>query len=1037
MLPLTTTENQKKRKSDGLDNNPHPPKQANYADSTEDTPMRNRITYWNVQWRAPQTKKHKTWDGDSVVAITSSAEGGVWCTLYDGERNILSRSRLKLFSVKIGDTFKMGEKEYEVDFQISRKDFDSGMYFAGKTSSVPVPCSSAPSPAAKKPFARITPSTTVRKGISLHPVNLIKQTARTETVDDLPKAKSTEHDAYWTINWSKAGSSKKNKSWENDGYLMFNESSVSMLSESGKSLGTSTWKGPQPYEGLECHLNGKQVRLDKPVSLKEIPTTMKDNDLESVQIQENAPAVLPPPKKFVAPVSFYGAPPPKVPSVAPRHDPDAEGAIVLKAPNKAHEVKYNKRNRPVVPVVLDPSLAKHLRPHQVEGVKFMYECVMGMRKHEGQGCILADEMGMGKTLQTVTLIWTLLKQSPYATGSPVMGKCLIACPVSLVNNWKKEFQKWLGRDRVGIFVGDKDKTVIKQFVNSKIHQVLVIGYERLKGVMNDLVYCQPPIGLIVCDEGHRLKSAQSKVNQMFDKLKVGRRIILSGTPIQNNLEELHAMTDFCNPGLLDDYSSFKRLYENPIMKSRTPGCSKKELELGNTRSAQLLAICNSFVLRRDAGILNNYLPPKFEYVVFVKPTELQLSVYAQILEPTSLNTLMKGPMARSLAMINKLTKISNSPLLLRVKDDDLKIDENENSDAGSSSNVQDAVRLLPKGASLDDVSLSGKLTALADILGQLRKNTEEKCIVVSHYTSALDAIQAYCDKKRYTYVRLDGRVPATKRQPIVDSFNKSPQKECFIFLLSAKAGGVGLNLIGASRLVLVDSDWNPSHDLQAMARIHRDGQKRPVYIYRLLTTGTIDEKIYQRQIIKMGLSDCLMAGQSRDGSNSKTDSFSPEDLRDLFNVHSRTPCHTHDLLGCICAGPAIVSQNKDEDSDSENPIGWMIASQVNSSQLDRKYAKKRKAELASLGEWTHINCMIASARSQIHDDILRKLIIPPGVEKALTSDSQTQSRSQRLLEEFDSLVDTDNLKDEEGADMSEVPGGRVTYVFEKRSDSSL
>jgi DNA repair and recombination protein RAD54B len=182
------------------------------------------------------------------------------------------------------------------------------------------------------------------------------------------------------------------------------------------------------------------------------------------------------------------------------------------------------------------------------------------------------------------------------------------------------------------------------------------------------------------------------------------------------------------------------------------------------------------------------------------------------------------------------------------------------------------------------------------LLHQIATTTSEKVVLVSNYTSTLDMLQSLLASLDYTFLRLDGSTPASKRQDLVDRFNRSPPSNSFVFLLSAKAGGVGLNLIGASRLVLFDLDWNPATDVQAMARIHRDGQKRPCYIYRMLTQGAMDEKIFQRQASKTGLADSIVDGKS--GASG----FTKEELRDLFTFDEREGCQTHGLLGCECGG---------------------------------------------------------------------------------------------------------------------------------------
>ncbi|KAH9853466.1 SNF2 family N-terminal domain-containing protein [Lenzites betulinus] len=1026
--------------------------------------------YYMVQWRNPQYKKHKTWDGDAVLVVS-----GGKCTLYDSDNRQLANGRPHgvegTHKLAEGSEFTIGSREVEIDHRLSREDFLSGRCFG--RGGIPDGSSAASKASAAKQFVPLKPKTLngtrnpayimpsaaekEKRGVTLEAVNLVSTEKSSQ--------KTGGKHSYWTANWRKP-QQKKHKTWDGDGYILHEGEKLTLLSDAGLVLGTKKWDGLPLYASYRSFIGNRDVELDSEIARSELPTIVgtsaeppvdpEFNEASSSQSkssflvhtrrtsQEGASASSPSvnspasAKKFIAPSSFYGAAPkPKV--KAPLHNPDAPGAVVMKAPSKEHQTKFNKKNLPVVPVVIDPVVARHLRPHQKEGVQFLYECVMGLRKHEGQGCILADEMGMGKTLQTIALVWTLLKQNPYAGAGPVVGKVLIVCPVTLINNWKNEFHKWLGKDRVGVFVGDKNKSTIKQFLNSKIHQVLVIGYERLRTVIDELAYCNPPIGLIVCDEGHRLKSANNKTSTMFEALRTPRRVILSGTPIQNELSEFHAMADFCNPGLLDDYSTFKRVYETPILKSRAPGCSSKESELGEARSAQLTTIAKSFVLRREATILKQYLPPKHEYVVFITPTQLQLSIFEKMLSSDKLDNLVRNSTAESLALINMLTKISNSPILLKATADQARLKAQQTGDTVKRNAIEEALKLLPERAQVDDLSLSGKLSALATLLRALHKHTEEKCIIVSHYTSTLNIIEAYCKKKSYTYNRLDGSTPAPKRQELVNDFNRSSQGRRFLFLLSSKAGGVGLNLIGASRLCLIDSDWNPSHDLQSMARIHRDGQKRPVYIYRFLTTGSIDEKIYQRQVTKLGLSDSLMGSGSTD---SKSDSFTRKDLLDIFTINPHTACNTHDLLDCPCGAsteeleetPISELEEVSSSSDDEDPVkGFMAASQVKSKDVnkaDKAYIKQKRAQLAALGEWTHINCLRPGAADKVQDDMLTHLIY--SVPGPTSSSSGTQTMTEKLLETAERIV-----VEQASFQRDKIPGGSVSFLFERSSKMTL
>jgi len=201
-----------------------------------------------------------------------------------------------------------------------------------------------------------------------------------------------------------------------------------------------------------------------------------------------------------------------------------------------------------------------------------------------------------------------------------------------------------------------------------------------------------------------------------------------------------------------------------------------------------------------------------------------------------------------------------------------------------------------------DPEISGKMKVLLNLLLEIQQ-AKEKVVLVSNFTQALDQFEEMCKIHEFKFLRLDGSTLLAKRQSLVDNFNSKYSPE-FIFLLSSKSGGTGLNLIGASRIILFDIDWNPATDLQAMSRIWRDGQTRRVVIYRLLTSGTIEEKIYQRQITKMSLSDSVI-----DVQDSKKQ-FSLEELKDVFTLHEDTLCNTHDLLNCACCSEDTSPESK-------------------------------------------------------------------------------------------------------------------------------
>ncbi|KAK8745686.1 hypothetical protein OTU49_000320, partial [Cherax quadricarinatus] len=252
-----------------------------------------------------------------------------------------------------------------------------------------------------------------------------------------------------------------------------------------------------------------------------------------------------------------------------------ENGSTLPVGSKEVEWTYNSSGAKVVDVVIDPYISGQLRPHQHEGVIFLYECVMGYRLPGSFGAILADEMGLGKTLQCITLVWTLLKQGPYG-GLPVVKNSLIVTPSSLTSSWEKEFTKWLGRERIKVYVVNQANKV-EDFGKVQHSGIMIISYEMfVRGV--DLIKTLK-FDLLLCDEGHRLKNANIKTTSLLASINCRRKVIITGTPVQNDLQELFALIEYVNPGILTS-SSFRHVYEDPIIASQQPNASQTEKELG-------------------------------------------------------------------------------------------------------------------------------------------------------------------------------------------------------------------------------------------------------------------------------------------------------------------------------------------------------------------------------------------------------------------------------------------------------------------------
>lgn len=554
-------------------------------------------------------------------------------------------------------------------------------------------------------------------------------------------------------------------------------------------------------------------------------------------------------------------------------------------------LKKEVEDHPKVPVVIDPRLSKVLRPHQVEGVKFLYRCVTGLIDQKANGCIMADEMGLGKTLQCITLMWTLLKQAPEA-GKSTIQKCVIACPSSLVRNWANELVKWLGKDAVTPFAVDgkasKDELTsqLKQWSvasgRSVVRPVLIVSYETLRLNVENLA--NTPIGLLLCDEGHRLKNGESQTFTALNGLNVDRRVILSGTPIQNDLMEYFSLLNFANPNLLGTRAEFRKQYELPILRGRDAAGTEADQQKGNERLAELLTLVNKFIIRRTNDILSKYLPVKYEHVVFCNLAPFQLDLYNYFVQSPEIKALLRGKGSQPLKAIGMLKKLCNHPDLLNLPDDL----------PGCEKFFPDDY--VPKDARGRDRDVkswySGKMQVLDRMLARIRQDTNDKIVLISNYTQTLDIFDKLCRSRNYGCLRLDGTMNVNKRQKLVDKFN-DPEGDEFVFLLSSKAGGCGLNLIGANRLVLFDPDWNPAADQQALARVWRDGQKKDCFVYRFIATGSIEEKIFQRQSHKQSLSSCVV-----DSAEDVERHFTLDSLKELFQYKPGTTSDTHDSFKC-------------------------------------------------------------------------------------------------------------------------------------------
>ncbi|OMJ81735.1 hypothetical protein SteCoe_17725 [Stentor coeruleus] len=675
------------------------------------------------------------------------------------------------------------------------------------------------------------------------------------------------------------------------GILILNKQNIILHDSSSKKICQipNTLSSFSLRDGQELDIKAKKVTIQQKMSFSEY-TSLKNSKTQT----KSSPKI-----KNPTPLD-----------VKCQDIPIPEGAFVIDSENK---------------VYVEPFLAQKLRPHQKEGVQFMYNCIAGKRKEGFFGCILADSMGLGKTLQAITLLYTLLRKNPpYLTFAR---KGIIVSPATLVDNWRDEVIKWLGPCRLSPVVcsgtGKEKKHLLSIFENGP-SSLLIISYDsfvKYSKTMKNV--CQ----VIICDEGHLLKNCVTQKNSAISLMQCKRRILLTGTPLQNSLSEFYSCVTLINPGILGDMATFNRLYADPILKAQEPNANNSICDLAWSRSEELWKVTENFILRRTGSLLKTILPPRNEYAIFCKCLDLQKNAYASFISSKLFTLAIEGSNgSNALALTSILRKLVNHPDLVYLS-------KYNNCD------VEDAVKKVIEkfpGDYMKDVERTGYSSKLKffDVIMTESVARKEKVVVVSCFTKTLDMIEQHCRIKEFKFLRLDGSTLTKNRMPLVTSFNTSPHS--LVFLLSTKAGGCGLNLIGANRLILYDPDWNPSSDKQAMGRIWRDGQKKPVYIYRLFLSGTIDEKIYQRQTAKENLSSTVVDAKKA------VSKFSKEDLKEIFSLSNFCTSITNSDVIFDDSESLLKSAEPCIDMYKKIKADWEV---VETEKIDFTEAKKENLDL--------------------------------------------------------------------------------------------
>ncbi|KAF3777906.1 CHROMATIN REMODELING 5 protein [Nymphaea thermarum] len=473
-----------------------------------------------------------------------------------------------------------------------------------------------------------------------------------------------------------------------------------------------------------------------------------------------------------------------------------------------------------------------LRDYQLEGLNFL---VNSWRNDTN--VILADEMGLGKTVQSVSMLGFL------QYTQQIHGPFLVVVPLSTITNWAREFRRWLPDMNVVMYVGNRaSRETCQQYEfytdkksgrNIKFNALLTTYEVVLK---DKAVFSKIKWNYLMVDEAHRLKNSEASLYTTLSELSTKNKLLITGTPLQNSVEELWALLHFLEPEKFKNKEMFVERYKNLS--------SFDEIEL-----ASLHKELRPHLLRRVIKDVEKSLPPKIERILRVEMTPLQKQYYKWILERNfhDLNKGVRGNQVSLLNIVVELKKCCNHPFLFESADHGY----------GGDGNLNDSCKVQRI------IMSSGKLVILDKLLIRLRE-TKHRVLIFSQMVRMLDILAEYLSLRGFQFQRLDGSTRADLRHQAMDHFN-APGSEDFCFLLSTRAGGLGINLATADTVIIVDSDWNPQNDLQAMSRAHRIGQQEVVNIYRFVTSKSVEEDILERAKKKMVLDHLVIQKLNTEG----------------------------------------------------------------------------------------------------------------------------------------------------------------------------
>ncbi|XP_043914869.1 DNA excision repair protein ERCC-6-like 2 [Protopterus annectens] len=608
------------------------------------------------------------------------------------------------------------------------------------------------------------------------------------------------------------------------------------------------------------------------------------------------------------------------------------------------------------------TINRYLRDYQREGTKFIYRHYV-----QRQGCILGDDMGLGKTVQVISflaaalqktgtrediennmpefLLKTVNKRLPSVSGKMF----LVVAPLSVLYNWKDELDTW-GHFKVAILHGNKKENEISRIRRGKV-EVALTTYDTLRlciDEINSIVW-----SAIIVDEVHKLKNPKSQITKVMKSLKCKIRIGLTGTILQNNMEELWCVVDWAVPGCLGNKNQFNDEFATPLERGQRHTATKRELATGRKVMKNLAKKMSVFFLRRTKALISGQLPKKEDRVVYCSMTEFQKLVYRAVLETEDVSLVLHGwkPCKCSSGKRRKeccyktncygttvrqlyfsylaiLRKVANHVALLQPDESMSKLQDSNIRRVCEQvfSKFPDFVQ-QSKDASFETISdpkYSGKMKVLQRLLDHCRNN-RDKVLLFSFSTKLLDVLERYCMASGLDYRRLDGNTKTEDRVKIVKEFNIS--HDVNICLVSTMAGGLGLNFVGANVVILFDPTWNPANDLQAIDRAYRIGQCRDVRVFRLISLGTVEEIIYLRQLYKQQLQYVAVESE-----NAKRYFVAMQGMKghtgELFGIHNvfrfrnEGSCLTKDIIereGRVEAGVVTTKTCLKEESPTPRP----------------------------------------------------------------------------------------------------------------------